>query len=113
MGFPTANIAAQSEQLPPHGVYAVRALREAARGAGRVANLGVRPTVDGSAAAPRLEVHALGFSGDLYGEHLKVEFLAFLRPEQRFADLAALKRKSPATPKPPGASTSSRPAAGC
>ena len=96
LGFPTANLHLFNEQLPPNGVYAVRV--SAADGASPalfsqagVANLGVRPTVDASAKEPSLEVHLLGFSGDLYGRLLEVEFVEFLRPEKRFDSLDALR----------------------
>jgi riboflavin kinase/FMN adenylyltransferase len=89
LGFPTANVAPQTSVLPPQGVYAVEAILggEAIPG---VANLGVRPTFRGG-QDPVLEVHLLGFQGDLYGQVLEVCFLQFLRPEQKFADGAALR----------------------
>jgi riboflavin kinase/FMN adenylyltransferase len=54
-----------------------------------VVNLGVRPTVDGRRRV--LEAHLLGWSGDLYGREVRLEFLDRLRDEQRFPDLEALK----------------------
>jgi riboflavin kinase/FMN adenylyltransferase len=90
LGFPTANIAVQREQLPPAGVYAARAT-----GAGDswngVANLGVRPTVEGGAGELRLEVHLFGLDHEIYGEDLEVEFVARLREERRFGGLDALR----------------------
>ncbi|MGB5064049.1 MAG: riboflavin kinase, partial [Candidatus Competibacter sp.] len=53
-----------------------------------IANVGRRPTVAGE--RERLEVHLLDFQGDLYGRHVKVDFLHYLRPEQRFESLTAL-----------------------
>jgi riboflavin kinase/FMN adenylyltransferase len=101
LGFPTANIVDMPEALPPFGVYAVLVDelggegREGERGArvlGRgVANLGVRPTVDPAAAAPRLEVNLFDLDRDLYGARLRVHLAAWLRPEQRFSGLDALK----------------------
>jgi riboflavin kinase/FMN adenylyltransferase len=88
LGTPTANIEVGEEQLPPDGVYAVEALRGNARMAG-VANLGVRPTVEGRQRL--LEVHLIDFSGDLYGEDVEVQFGRRLRGEETFADLKALK----------------------
>jgi len=102
IGVPTANLDLHHELHPPPGVYACRArvvergleARERPRHSA-VANIGYRPTFaksDGSAAAvPLVEVHLLDFRGDLYGQHLELEFLAFLREERRFADLAALR----------------------
>lgn len=87
LGFPTANLRVEARKIvPANGVYAVRAPDLAAAG---VANLGVRPTVSGTGET--VEVHLFGFTGDLYGRDLKVEFVARLRDEQRFPDLEALK----------------------
>jgi riboflavin kinase/FMN adenylyltransferase len=89
LGFPTANVAVDGLELPPHGVYAVRVLHPGGESLGAL-NIGVRPTV---ALGPmlRFEVHLLDFDGDLYGQHLELEFLRPLRPEQRFPSLDALK----------------------
>lgn len=103
IGFPTANLDLHHELHPPPGVYACRA-RVVGRRDGRpsdprclaVANIGHRPTfadAGGSRSDPPLvEAHLLDFSGDLYGEHLELEFLARLRGEQRFPDLPSLRR---------------------
>jgi len=90
IGFPTANIELADYLRPAAGVYAVRA----AIGRGGtwhdgVANLGMRPTFGGSDL--RLEVHLFDFAGDLYGRHLRVALVDYLRPEQKFAGLDALK----------------------
>jgi len=55
-----------------------------------VANLGERPTVNGRRLL--LEVHALNTKAELYGHHLKVEFLDYIRSEQKFDSLDALKQ---------------------
>jgi riboflavin kinase/FMN adenylyltransferase len=90
IGFPTANLAAHNEQFPPNGVYAVEIARgsEALRG---VANIGVRPTIANAGGERVFEVHIFDFAGDLYGEDLEVTFRCFLRPEQKFPSLDALK----------------------
>ncbi len=99
LGFPTANIhlnrriRAQcgSRRAPVAGVFAVQVFgleREPLPG---IANIGMRPTVDGGQC--RLEVHLLDFAGDLYGRHLQVEFLTRLRDEARFESLEALKQQ--------------------
>ncbi len=90
LGFPTANLAAHNEQFPPNGVYAVAARRndDTFRG---VANIGVRPTVANSSGERVLEVHLFDFAGALYGEDLEVSFAEFLRPEEKFSSLDALK----------------------
>lgn len=91
LGFPTANLAAHNEQFPPDGVYAVRA-RTGGKFFSGVANIGVRPTVQ-SGGERLLEVHLLDFSGDLYGKDIEVGFLRFLRPEQKFPDVEALRHQ--------------------
>ena len=89
IGFPTANIATGTAQLPPDGVYAVEAFLEGRPHPG-VANLGVRPTVSND--SPRLlEVHVFDFSGDLYDREIEVRFRKFLRPEKKFESLDELR----------------------
>lgn len=93
LGFPTANLGSVEEMLPPHGVYAVVVDRLApggARALGKgVMNIGVRPTVGG--ATLRAEVHLFDLDEDLYGQQLRVHFVARLRGEQRFDGLDALR----------------------
>ncbi len=113
LGFPTANVRPESEQLPPNGVYAVKAVKAvvAAEGTVRadparneksspprsvvgycgIANVGVRPTVSGEVAQRLVEVHLFDFSGDLYGCDIEVFFGRFVRPEQKFPGLDALR----------------------
>ena len=92
LGFPTANLRPESEQLPPNGVYAVR-VACGGKSLGGVANIGIRPTVSPQATEPVLEVHLFDFSGDLYGQDLEVSLLRFLRPEQKFPSLDALRNQ--------------------
>ncbi|MEG5171876.1 bifunctional riboflavin kinase/FAD synthetase [Microcoleus sp. B3-D7] len=117
IGFPTANIELPPEKfLPRFGVYAVRVwlkhgwekMKEESSSYQRenpkslipgtasnlsfvngVMNVGCRPTVDG--LQPTVEVHLLDWSGDLYGQTLSASLVEFLRPEQKFASLDALK----------------------
>ena len=90
LGFPTANLALESEQFPPSGVYAVHVVLDSKILPG-VANLGFRPTVDLTASTRHFEVHLLDFSGDLYGRTLDVRFISRIRDEVRFDSLDALK----------------------
>ena len=91
IGFPTANLDVQGMQLPPEGVYAVLVHFDGNVQPG-VANLGVRPTVDYSTDPKRtLEVHLFDFSEDLVGKELALEFVHFLRGEQKFSGLEELK----------------------
>ncbi|MDX2073288.1 MAG: bifunctional riboflavin kinase/FAD synthetase [Alphaproteobacteria bacterium] len=85
LGFPTANIPLARLFVPRAGVYAVAA--GAHKG---VANIGLRPTFGGT--KPQAEIHLFDFSGDLYGQYLRVELQAFLRDEQRFESLEQLKQ---------------------
>ncbi len=92
IGFPTANLALGDYLQPARGVYAVRAgIDDGVDTVWRdgVANLGVRPTFDGEGLV--LEVHLFDFDGDLYNRHLRVALVDYLRPEQKFDGLDALK----------------------
>jgi riboflavin kinase/FMN adenylyltransferase len=89
LGYPTANIRLGKRVSPIGGIFAVRARIDDRWWPG-VASLGVRPTVAGG-DEPLLEVHLFDFAGDLYGRRLEVEFVAKLRDEEKFADLAALR----------------------
>jgi riboflavin kinase/FMN adenylyltransferase len=95
IGFPTANLSLGENLHPALGVYAVRVRGDGADDAfaGRtidgVANIGLRPTVGG--LEPRLEAHLFDIDADLYGRHLRVSLVEFIRPEQKFAGLDALK----------------------
>lgn len=85
LGFPTANVHMRHERPALTGVYAVKL-----DGMDAVANLGVRPTINGLQKLS-LEVHVLDFNGDLYGKHVHVEFLHKIRDEMKFDGLDALK----------------------
>ena len=87
IGFPTANVDSHGELLPASGVYAVR-LEAGGAWRGAAANIGTKPTFGGSAVT--VEVHVLDWSGDLYGQEVRVEFLERLRPERRFASVSEL-----------------------
>ena len=92
LGFPTANISLGDYLRPAFGVYAVEAgidLGAATVWHPGVANLGRRPTVAGQ--IERLEVHLFNFDADLYGRHLRVRLIEFLRPEKKFDGLDALR----------------------
>ena len=88
--FPTINQPIPQQMvLPRFGVYATMAQVDGNFYAG-VTNIGVRPTVE-KGMAPRAETYLIGFSGDLYGKQVPVEFLSFLRPEQKFHSVEALR----------------------
>ena len=86
IGFKTANIHYPQELVKlPFGVYSVLA-----NGLPAIANFGVKPTFEGLASKPVLEVHILNFDKDIYGETLKIEFVDFLRAERKFDSVDAL-----------------------
>ena len=89
IGFPTANLATGDAQLPPDGVWAVRAQFSDRREFPGVANLGTRPTVDGQSRV--LEVHLFEFSEDLYGSELEIRFVKQLRSEMKFPTIDTLR----------------------
>ena len=89
IGVPTANVLIPAEVVvPKKGVYATECLVDGVRHKA-VTNIGSRPTVEGHQV--RAESWLLDFDGDLYGKHMTVLFHHFLRPEQKFASLEALK----------------------
>lgn len=91
MGFPTANMHLEGENLA-FGIYAVRiSILKDGRAASRhdgVTNFGIRPMY--RTASPLMEAHLFDFDGDLYGQWLSVELVAYLRPEAVFSGLDAL-----------------------
>lgn len=89
IGFPTANVALGDYLRPAFGVYAVRVDLGGGEGLPAVANIGRRPTVEGLEA--RLEAHLFDFNADLYGRVIGCDLIAFIRPEQRFDGLDALR----------------------
>jgi riboflavin kinase / FMN adenylyltransferase len=101
LGFATANLDLHHELRPPNGVYACYARRVRyepepwlSEPHWAVANIGHRPTLGAKASElPRVEVHLIDFDGELYGEFIELEFVVFLRAEQRFAGLEELKQQ--------------------
>lgn len=92
LGFPTLNLVWSPPAAPRYGVYAVRVSGASGPARPAVANFGLRPTVE-RATEPRLEVHVFGDCPWTEGDVLSVEWAHFLRPEQAFPDLAALRRQ--------------------
>lgn len=89
LDVPTANIKLRFKP-PVQGVFVTRVILpngEIYKGA---ASVGVNPSIE-ILDHPVLEVHLLNFSGNLYGQRIKVEFVEYLRPEQKFSSLEALK----------------------
>lgn len=91
LGFPTANMGVEGLHLPRFGVYAVKVdvLTGTQAGSyGGATSLGVRPMFGQN--TPNLETYLFDFSGDLYGQHLSVAFVDYLRPELKFDGLPGL-----------------------
>lgn len=93
IGFPTANMRLDHTLIPAYGIYAVRATvleddKPVATYDG-VANFGIRPMFE--TQTPLLETFLFDFDGDLYGKHLAVALVAYIRPEAKFEGLETLK----------------------
>jgi riboflavin kinase/FMN adenylyltransferase len=91
LGYPTANMSIAGLHPPKFGVYAVEAEVLTGPHAGTyhaVASLGVRPMF--GVNLPNLETYLFDFKGDLYGAHLSVALVEYLRPEEKFDSLDAL-----------------------
>jgi len=99
IGFPTANVEVAAERaIPANGVYVARARLHPPQGTPQdtaseerhraVVNIGTRPTFDNGLRT--IEAHLLDFDRDIYGQRLTLDFVARLRPEQRFDDIEAL-----------------------
>ena len=91
IGVPTANIHLHRKVTPVRGVYVVEMFGVSDGPVAGVANVGTRPTVEGTRTL--LEVHLLDFDGDIYGRQVSVEFLHNLRDERRFASFDELKAR--------------------
>jgi riboflavin kinase/FMN adenylyltransferase len=93
IGFPTANMKLTDCLKPAFGVYAVRAKiiedDKVVSSHDGVANFGIRPMYE--VDVPLLETYLFDFEGDLYGKHMAVELIAYLRPEAKLDGLEALK----------------------
>ena len=93
IGFPTANV--QMEQykfLPRGGVYVASARLSDGRIYRSVVNIGTQPTTPGTHNLA-VEAYLLDFNEDIYGQHLALDLLAFLRPEKKFASIEDLVRQ--------------------
>lgn len=89
IGFPTANIQIKHNRPPVAGIFAVKLRVDGDEALKGVASLGTRPTIAPNGGL-RLEVHVLDFFGDLYGKHVRVEFLMKIRDEAQYPDLPTL-----------------------
>jgi len=92
IGTPTANLALQRPVSPLSGVYVVQVSGAGLEQAAGVANVGTRPTLGGGTRA-NLEVHLLDRDGELYGRHIDVLFRHWIRREQDFGSVDALREQ--------------------
>lgn len=91
LGFPTLNVPWAPDLRPRYGVYAVRvSAPDGSKARLGVANYGIRPTVENT-AEPRLEAHVWDDCPFDAGDEVRVEWLAFLRPEKKFEGVEALR----------------------
>src|SRR6202161_2539655 len=88
IGFPTANLASETECIPPDGVYATRVILDDGPHPS-ITNIGMRPTF--SEHARSIEAHIFDFTRDIYGMRIKLELVERIRPEKKFENAEALK----------------------
>ncbi|MCX5668832.1 MAG: riboflavin biosynthesis protein RibF [Candidatus Omnitrophica bacterium] len=89
LGFPTANIEAHHEVIPPAGIYAVQIVIFKKKYNG-VCYIGKRPTVHLKKRAKRIEVHLFNFHKNIYGLVLEIQFIKLIRQDKKFASLKDL-----------------------
>lgn len=90
IGFPTLNLRWEPDLQPRLGIYAVMITGPTGRPERAVASFGVRPTVEDQ-GRPLLEVHVLGPTAITYGDAVRVDWIRYLRPEEKFPSLEALR----------------------
>jgi riboflavin kinase/FMN adenylyltransferase len=90
LGFATANVQLRHNRPPLTGIYAVNVCGLGDKSRPGVASLGVRPTINAAGKAT-LEVYLLDFDADIYGRHVRVDFLQKIRDEEKYPDLETLK----------------------
>lgn len=91
LGFPTANMTLGDYVRPAYGVYAVHVVLPSGKRVDGVANLGIRPMIE--PPIELLETWLMDWQGDLYGQTLDVQLVAYLRPEMKLNGLDALKHQ--------------------
>jgi len=89
LGFPTANIKAHHEVIPPAGIYAVSVVILNKKYNG-VCYIGKRPTLHFRDSSLRIEVHIFNFNKNIYGYKLEIQFIKLMRKDQKFFSLRDL-----------------------
>jgi riboflavin kinase/FMN adenylyltransferase len=92
IGFPTLNVNLLRRSTPLLGVFAVEVLGVEDHPLPGIANVGRRPTLDNDERV-LLEVHLLDFGADLYGRHVEVDFVEFIREERKFGSFDELRQQ--------------------
>lgn len=93
LGFPTINMEYSDDLVPiAHGVYAAKAYLPDGSEYNAIANVGVKPTVGGENRVS-VETNLFDYSGNLYGERVRIDFYKFIRPEKKFSDVDKLKEQ--------------------
>ncbi len=93
INIPTANILPRKEKIyPPSGVYSSKIMLETGKSYYGITNIGDNPTVSDERRVT-IETHIFDFNEEIYGKKITVQLLDFIRPEQRFESLAALKNQ--------------------
>lgn len=91
LGFRTLNLNPKRNKMPINGVYSVYVSGLAKENIAGIANIGIRPTVNG--VQPAIEVHLFNWQKDVYGAHVGVHLHKFIRNEQKFSNLDDLKKQ--------------------
>ncbi len=90
LGFPTANIASSNRLIPRSGVYATRTtVSDDPAPIDSIVYIGTKPTLHKKAAI-QIEVHLMNYNKNLYGKHLEVAFIEWIRPDQKLPDRTSL-----------------------
>ena len=90
IGFPTANLKISKRINIPFGVYKTTAHLKDHSPVDGLMNFGKRPSLETSTTTTNIEVHLVGWKGDIYGQDMKCELLNFVRPERKFTDFTEL-----------------------
>ena len=94
LGLPTVNMCVPNGIVTPkRGVYAAKAYLESGESRLAVTNIGTRPTVSGGSEEVTVESHLLDYSGNLYGQRVRLELYDYIRPETKFGDATELKNR--------------------
>ena len=88
LGYPTANVDLRRRQSAVMGIFAVRVTGLPGGKLDAVASVGTRPTFNGT--KPLLEVHIFDFDENIYGKYIHVDFIARLRGQVKYDDVAEL-----------------------